>query len=159
MAATKRQPDAPPAGRKQAPTALNSADPRRNFTLSVGERIRAITIGAPAWSIRKRKIEDDADRLVDELVELHDTLLVKGRPTGEIFLALERAASAFDLSKLNANVELHNRYYPIEANLAMNQDGYLVHGRPWRPEELYTPARLVDLARELLAERELQENA
>lgn len=148
MVATKRKP---------APTALDSADPRRNFTLTVDERIRAITIGAPAWSIRKRKIEDEAERLVNELVDLHDVLVEKGRAIGEVLLALERAAGDFDLPKLNASIDMHNRYYPIEANLAMNQDGYLVHGRPWRPEERYTPARLVSLARERLAERELEE--
>jgi hypothetical protein len=109
-----------------------SADPPRNFTLTTEERIRAITIGVPAWSARKRKIEDEVERLVGELVEAG--------------AALEKVAARFDLAKLNELVRTHNRYYPIEANLPMSRHGYLVAGRIWKPEELYTPARLVALA-------------
>ncbi|MEQ1505176.1 MAG: hypothetical protein ABMB14_23285 [Myxococcota bacterium] len=51
-------------------------------------------------------------------------------------------------------ITTHNRYYPIEANLPMDRHGYVAYGRPWRPEAHYTAARLVDLARAFLAERE-----
>lgn len=114
---------------------MSSADPPRNFTLTTDERIRALTIGVPAWSARKRKIEDEEARLVSELVELRDEH------------AMRAHAATFDLTKLNELVAIHNRYFPIEANLPMNRHGYLVHGRPWRPEEPYTAERLLTLAR------------
>ena len=139
---------------EHSPSALNSADPSRNFTLTVDERIRALTIGVPAWAARKRKIEDDQQRLVAELVELHDTLVAKRTAAGEIDRALQRAAAALDLAKLNDLVSSHNRYYPIEANLPMDRRGnYLAYGRVWRPEEPYSAARLIALARAHLEER------
>ena len=121
--------------RKDAPSALNSANPRRNFTLSVDERIRAIAIGAPAWATRKRKIEDSVERFVSQLVDLHDALAAKEQHTlAEIFAHLETAANGFDLPKLNGIVATHNRYYPIEANHPMDRHGYVAYCRPWRPE-------------------------
>jgi hypothetical protein len=140
----------------ERPSALNSADPIRNFTLTTDERIRALTIGVPAWAARKRKIEDDEVRYTRELVELHDKLVRKHRTPTEIELALVSAATAFDLDKLNRLVAQHNRYYPIEANLPMDgkTGGYLVYGKPWFPESPYTPQRFVGLARAALAKRE-----
>lgn len=140
---------------RAAPTALNSADPIRNFSLSVDQRIRALAVGVPAWAARKRSIEDDEDRLVDKLLELHDKLRAKGEPPQAIDAAIVGAAEAFDLSRLNALIAKHNRYYPIEANLPMDRrsGGYLVYGRPWRPEEPYTAARLVSLVRDELDRR------
>jgi hypothetical protein len=140
--------DRPAPRTEQSPSALNSADPSRNFTLTVDERIRALTIGVPAWAARKRKIEDDQQRFVAELVELHDTLVSKKRPAHEIELALLAAANTFDLARLNELVGSHNRYYPIEANLPMDRRGnYLAYGRVWKPEETYTAIRLVALTR------------
>ncbi len=144
-----------PGREDERPTALNSADPIRNFSLSVDQRIRALTIGVPAWAARKRKIEDDERRFVAELVELHDALAARRRAVSEVALALLTAATAFDLEKLNKLVVNHNRYYPIEANLPMDRQsgGYLVYGRAWQPEERYTPARLVALAEAAIARR------
>lgn len=135
---------------------MDTANPPRNFTLTLEQRIRALSIGVPAWAARKRKIEDDEDRLVDELVSLHDALAARGCSETEIEVALAEKASAFDLERLNALVRDHNRYYPIEANLPMDirTGGYLAYGRPWRPEEPYTLARLVALAREEVRRRE-----
>lgn len=140
--------------RREAPTALNSADPTRNFSLSTEERIRALTIGVPAWSQRKRNIEDDIGKIVEGLVELSETLAQKGRDPAEIARAVEAAAARRDLTKINAMVVKHNRYYPVEANLPMNSRGeYLVYGRVWRREEPFTAARLVALATAELARR------
>lgn len=134
---------------------MNSADPVRNFSLTVDERIRALTIGVPAWAARKRKIEDDQERLVSDLVELHDKLVSKGHAEVEIEVAITAAAVAYDLTKLNALVTDHNRYYPIEANLPIDREtgGYLVYGQRWAPEEPYTAARLLALARAELERR------
>ena len=115
----------------ERPSALNSADPIRNITLSTEERIRAITVGVPAWAARTRKIEDDEARYTKELVALHDKLVRQGRKPRDIGLAILSAATALDLEKLNKLVTSHNKYYPIEANLPMDRKtgGYLVYGR------------------------------
>lgn len=140
----------------ERPSALNSADPIRNFTLTTDERIRALTIGVPAWAARKRKIEDDEARYTRELVELYDKLVRKKRTATEIELALVSAATAFDLEKLNKLVAQHNQYYPIEANLPMDRrtGGYLAYGKPWLPEASYTVQRFVALAQAVIAERD-----
>lgn len=144
----------------ERPTAFNSADPVRNFTLNVDERIRALTIGVPAWAARKRWIEDEEARLVKELVELHDRLLKKARAEARasdpdaVIVAVRAAAAALDLGKLNKRVAEHNRYYPVEANLPMNRHGrYLVYGKVWEPEEPYTGGRLFALAMDRLSKR------
>lgn len=127
-----------------APTALDTADPVRNFKLTVDERIRALTIGVPSWSLRKRKIEDDEKRFVDELIELYDALVAQRKPAEQIERALIAAARAIDLTKVNDLVTKHNRYYPIEANLPMNAQGeYLIYGRVWQPETPFSAERLV----------------
>lgn len=143
-----------------APTAQVSADPPRNFTLTVDERIRALTIGVPSWAARKRKIEDDEDRFVLELTELHDTLSGSGRAARDVEAALFAAAASFDLAKLNELVRVHNRYYPVEANLPMDREtgAYLIYGVVWRPETEYTAARLVALAYASVAAREAQDD-
>jgi hypothetical protein len=139
----------------ERPSALNSADPIRNFTLTTDERIRALTIGVPAWAARKRKIEDDEVRYTRELVALYDQLVRKRRTETEIELALVSAATAFDLEKLNKLVVQLNKYYPIEANLPMDRrtGGYLVYGKPWVPESLYTVQRFVGLAQAAITKR------
>lgn len=139
----------------ERPSALNSADPIRNFTLTTEERIRALTIGVPAWAARKRKIEDDEARYTRALVELHDQLVKKGRSATQIEVALVSAATAFDLEKLNRLVTQHNKYYPIEANLPMDRrtGDYLAYGRPWFPEAHYTVQRFVGLAQAAIAKR------
>lgn len=151
--------DGPVPRDPNSPTALNSADPIRNFSLGVDERIRALTIGVPAWAARKRKIEDDEARYVGELLELHDELTAKKRHGKEIEAALHAAANALDLSKLNELVKAHNRYYPIEANLPMDRatGGYLVYGRVWTPEATYTAARLVAMVRTTIERRQLED--
>ena len=133
---TKKQPE--------TATAFNSVDPPRNFTLGVDERIRALTIGAPAYAIRKRKIEDTEEQWVATLVELREKLEAKGATEADIERALREKAATFDYAKLNALVALHNRWYPVEANLPMDSRGrYLVYGRVWHPETDFTPERIL----------------
>ena len=132
--------------KKQEPaTAFNSADPPRNFTLGTDERIRALTIGAPAYAVRKRKIEDTEERWVAALVALREKLEAKGRTEDEIARALRDKAATFDYRKLNELVALHNRWYPVEANLPIDwrTGGYLVYGRAWHPETEFTPERIL----------------
>jgi len=140
---------------RPGPSALNSVDPPRNFTISTEERIRALTIGAPAYAIRKRKIEDREEEMLKTLLDLHDKLAAKGLTPHAIKAAIDAKASTFDLAKLNALVETHNRYYPIEANLRIDYKtgGYLVFGQPWSPEPLWTVERLLALYTKRIAER------
>lgn len=129
--------------------ALDSADPPRNFTLSIEERTRALVIGVPAYALRKRKIEDAEARFVRELVELRDKLRDKdvGRALApaDVSQALLAHAETFDLGPVNKLIATHNRYYPIEANLPIDPatGGYLLYGRLWAPEAPWTAARLV----------------
>ena len=133
--------------RKEAPSAFESSDPPRNFTLDVGARVRALTIGAPAFAMRKKRIEDMGDAHVDALLDLHEKLTEKGHGPEAIRRALADAATAIDLKRMNELVATHNRYYPIEANLPMNVRGhYMIYGRPWHPEPPWTPERIVELA-------------
>ena len=136
-------------------TAFSSADPPRNFWLTVGDRIRALTIGAPAYATRKKHIEDLEAAYVSTLLALHDALLARGRDAGAVTRALHDKASSFDLKKLNALVASHNRYYPIEANLPVSPrtGQYLIYGRPWRPESAWTVSRLVEQAFARIAAR------
>lgn len=140
---------------ENSPTAMNSADPIRNFSLTVDERIRALTIGVPSWAARRRKIEDDEARIANELVQLHDKLVSKKRTPAQVHDALVNAARALDLTKLNALVAAHNRYYPIEANLPMDRQtgAYLVYGNVWKPEEPFTAERLLARALQLIDAR------
>ena len=137
-------------------TAFNSADPPRNFTLSVNDRVRAMTIGAPAYATRKKHIEDLEAAHVRALVTLHDKLVAKGRDAADVQRALHEQAHTIDLRKLNTLVDTHNRYYPIEANLPTNlrTGDYDVHGQRWLPEEPWTASRLLDHALALVAARD-----
>ncbi len=111
------------------------------------ERIRALTIGPPAYALRKRTIEDYETEHVQILVDLHDDLVEEGASEDAIARALASRAAAIDVSKVNRLVALHNRWYPVEANLAMDRHGnFLVSGRVWTPELPYDAERLVALA-------------
>jgi hypothetical protein len=125
--------------------ALESVDPPRNFSVPAPERVRALTIGPPAYALRKRRIEDLEEELVGGLLEHYDTLSANGMSPVEAERSIRRLAETARLSRLNALVGAHNRYYPAEANLPIDlkTGGYLVHGQPWTPEEPWTPARLV----------------
>lgn len=132
---------------------MTSADPVRNFTISVDERIRALTIGAPAFALRKRRIEDLEAMHVATLVELHDKLAAKGAP--DIDTALEKRAAAIDLARMNELVKSHNRWYPVEANLPMDRHGnWIAYGRIWEPETPFTAERLLDAARAAICARD-----
>ena len=107
-----------------------SAAPDRNFTLDIEERVRAVVTGPPAYVRRLRIIEDLEAAIV--------RLLASGQH--------ERQARWL-LDRLNDLVSRHNRYYPVEANLAIDpRTGELVDrdGGRWSP----MPARaLEDLRR------------
>lgn len=123
-----------------------SIDPPRNFTIATEDRVRALAVGVPAYAERKRRIEDMERRFVAKLLAVHATATKRG---DDAEAALDRAAAAFDLTRMNALVAAHNRYYPIEANLPIDPEsgGPLLRGAPFRPEEPFTGARLAEAAR------------
>jgi hypothetical protein len=134
------------------------ADPPRNFTVPVEERIRALAIGVPAWSARKRRIEDREEDVVGILVAVYDEATAGGAPDHEaraLMRASWSAARALDLVRLRKLVADHNRWYPIEANLPFDPStgDYLVYGRRWTPEPEPTAERYVARAEALLAAR------
>ncbi|HEX8792816.1 MAG TPA: hypothetical protein VF765_17845 [Polyangiaceae bacterium] len=96
-----------------------TAAPERNFTIATEERVRALVAGPPAFVRRLRVIEDLEAAIV--------RLLASGQH--------ERQA-AWLLERLNDLVSRHNRYYPVEANLAIDtRSGELVDrdGKRWKP--------------------------
>ena len=94
-----------------------------NFTLTTAERLRGMD-GLPRHLVRKREIQDLGEKL---LVQLAND-------------ALDGAL----LQRLNALIEAHNRFYPIEANLPIDRasGGSMEYGRPWRPLEPVTVSSL-----------------
>ena len=124
----------------------DSIDPARNFTITTEERVRAMTIGAPAWSTRKKDLEDKEAALLKALLGVYDK---EGMET------VRRHARTVNLDKLNAIIVKHNRWYPIEANLPidMKTHGYLQGGNPWRPQPLWTHELLLEAFDAALAAR------
>jgi len=113
---------------------LDTAAPPRNFTLSIGDRVRAYTQGVPGYIRRRRRIEDLEGRLVGALAA--------AAVPGDTAASAEVTA---DLALLNDLIARHNRYYPIEANLPIDvrTRRLIDRGAPWRPLPSVTPADLL----------------
>jgi hypothetical protein len=107
-----------------------SGSPTRNFTLTTAERINALVAGPPAWSLRKRQIEDLEAALAKEARS----------PTAHF----EKR-----LALLNELIDKHNRWYPIEANLPFDYrtSRLMEGGKPWRPLEPHTLESLLRVSR------------
>ena len=130
---------------EKRPTAFDSLDPPRNFTLTPDQRVRALAVGVPIYVERKRRIEDLEAAMLKKLVVLYDTLVAKGTTPEDAKDRAHEAAHATDFTKLDALVTKHNRWYPVEANLPCDPKSgcYLLFGRKWSPEPPWTAARLV----------------
>lgn len=141
---------------RNQPSGLAGIDPPRNFTISTEERVRAMSIGAPAYAERKRRIEDAEDTWLRALVDVHDALAGAGTSREATIAAMRRKAASFDFARVNKLVATHNRYYPIEANLPLDPatSAYLVAGRPWKPEAPFDVERVVRTALEAVADRD-----
>jgi hypothetical protein len=123
---------------KTEPQLTDTVAPPRNFTLSLEERLRAYAQGVPGYMRRRRRIEDLEAKLIEKLA-------AAAAPA-------EAAATAdvvADLALLNDLIDRHNRYYPIEAQLAVDvRTRRLVErGAPWRPLPSVTAADLLARAR------------
>jgi hypothetical protein len=134
--------------------------PPRNFFISTADRIRAAN-GPPAYSRRKRHIEDLEDSLVAAAAEAVADAIGAARERdhrrdrdgapGSVELAAVRVLEedrvvAKELRDVNRLIEAHNRYYPIEANLRLDPVTRqpMDRGRPWVP---LPPVTLDDILR------------
>ncbi len=107
-----------------------TASPARNFTLTTDERVRALVTGPPAWARRLKRIED----LRAQIVASHRA----GKPAREVE---KMVAETVEL------VRLHNRYYPVEANLPLDAESRLIdQGEPWKPMPVPTLESLLEAA-------------
>ncbi|HVX93807.1 MAG TPA: hypothetical protein VHK47_02760 [Polyangia bacterium] len=108
--------------------------PATNFKLSVEERLNAYVQGVPGHIRRRRQIEDVEARLLAKLAEAEAPAAI-----------VASAEIAAELARLNDLIARHNRYYPIEANLAIElRTGRLLErGAPWRPLPAITAADLL----------------
>lgn len=93
--------------------------------------------GPPAWAVRLRRIEDERDALIEDLlVALAEA---EAQAPDDPWAALDRASAvvltAKRLATVNQLIDKHNRYYPCEGNLPMDPKtgDYLDRGRPWAP--------------------------
>lgn len=131
---------------EKRPTAFTSLDPPRNFTLTTEQRVRALAQGVPIYAERKRRIEDLEAAMVKKLCEHYDKLVAEGVAPDAARRDVHERARAVDLSRVNALIEKHNRYYPIEANLPVDPrtGAYLLFGRRWHPERPWTLERLLE---------------
>jgi hypothetical protein len=141
--------------RPRVSDALASIDPPRNFSISTEERVRALAVGVPAYAARKRRIEDAYEGFVHTLVALHDALEARTLPERECELALLTEARTFDLAAVNRLIEVHNRYYPIEADLPIDPltGVFLMREEPWQPEPSLSAEGLVASALARVATR------
>src|SRR3569623_539943 len=93
--------------KEKAEASLETVAPPRNFTLSIEDRLRAYAQGAPGYIRRRKRIEDLEARLLGKLAA--------ATAPDEVAAAADGVA---ELAVLNDLSDRHNRYYPIEAQLA-----------------------------------------
>jgi hypothetical protein len=105
----------------------------RNFRPEADNYIASL--GGPLPYMRRlRTIEDETDRHLARLAEAYEEH--RSDPAG-----WRRVAAQWDFGAVNELIENHNRWYPIEARLAMDprsRDFVKVGGRPYRREPLDT---------------------
>ena len=129
---------------KAPDSALRSAIAPRNFTVNLDERVRGLA-GPPAFSSRKRRIEDLEDELVDAVRLIRPPDDGSGLEWEDLLTTLMKKRFA----TLNELIAAHNRYYPIEANLPMDvTTGRVIDRSGSWPHPVATWAALVARARD-----------
>ena len=110
----------------------------RNFLPSVDGYARSV-VGPPAYSQRLRQIEDEVEDHVERLRVAWDELQREVPDPRERDRRWRALAARWNFHAVNDLIERHNRWYPVEARLAMNPrtgDFVLVGGKPYRREPL-----------------------
>ena len=103
----------------------------RNFTADAGSYLASL--GGPLpYMARLREITARVERHERELAELHEEL-------GADASAWRARAESYDFGEVNALIEQHNRWYPVEARLPMDPrtgDYALVNGERYSKRPL-----------------------
>ncbi len=103
----------------------------RNFKPEADNYIASL--GGPLpYMQRLRQIEHETERHLERLAEAH-------ADAGGDAAAWRRIAERWNFSEVNELIDRHNRWYPLEARLAMDprsRDFVKVGGRPYRREPL-----------------------
>jgi muconolactone delta-isomerase len=110
----------------------------RNFSPSVEGYARSVA-GPPAYARRLRQIEDEIEEHVERLRAARQELHREVRDPGERARRWRELAGRWSFHAVNDLIEKHNRWYPVEARLAMNPrtgDFVPVGGKPYRLEPL-----------------------
>ena len=90
--------------------------------ISLQDRVKALAVGgAPAWSRRLKRIHDLTQAATALLREQWHAQAKAARGNPARFADRWRAhAEACDFAEVNELIARHNRYFPAEANLAMD---------------------------------------
>jgi hypothetical protein len=110
----------------------------RNFSPSVEGYARSV-VGPPAYAQRLRQIEDEIEDHLSRLRVARDELRRELRNPRERERRWRELAARWSFHAVNDLIEKHNRWYPVEAKLAMSPrtgDFVLVGGKPYRREPL-----------------------
>jgi hypothetical protein len=119
------------------------SSPPRNFSLDPTARVKAIITGPPAYLRRLRAIEDAEESIVRALAELCAEAVSAGVDPRAYAIGSAPVAA---VERLRGLIVGHNRFYPIEANLALSpRTSELLgkNGEPWRPMRIPSVEDLV----------------
>ena len=110
----------------------------RNFRPDAGAQLTAL--GGPlAWMRRLRAIEAELALHEEQLAEAYGALRAECRDAERFAREWRAVAERWDFGDVNDLIERHNRWYPVEARLAMDprsRDFVKVGGRPYQREPL-----------------------
>jgi hypothetical protein len=121
----------PLAGRPQRYRPRNFRPTAESYIASLG--------GPLPYMRRLRQIAEEIAQHELQLAEARAALLEQSAGETEFATAWERLARRWRFDAVNELIERHNRFYPVEARLAMDpstRDFALVNGRPYRLEPL-----------------------
>ena len=110
----------------------------RNFSTSVDGYARSVA-GPPAYVQRLRQIEEEIDDHLARLEAAWDDVCREVPAADERERRWRELVSRWSFHAVNELIDRHNRWYPVEARLAMSPrtgDFVPVGGRPYRLEPL-----------------------
>jgi hypothetical protein len=111
----------------------------RNFRPDADAAIRALG-GPTIWMRRLRAIEDAVERHEEQLAEAWRALADECGDDSRAFArAWRETVRRWSFAEVNELIDRHNRWFPVEAKLAMDprtRDFVKVNGRPYRREPL-----------------------
>jgi hypothetical protein len=110
----------------------------RNFRPDVANYV--VSLGGPRpYMQRLREIEHLEERHERDLAAAYDALAAETRDAGEFARRWRAAAERWRFDEVNELIDRHNRYFPVEARLAMDPrtgDFVRLAGESYRRERL-----------------------